>query len=360
MPHLYAPPDSSHAVLCKSTVIASASCHIIESPRGLPSPNKTDLRIAMQNLNKTQTPEERAVYLKDCLEKIEKLLPLLEEAEDTYNAVRIAENNVTQEAMKLIDLLEARASRSGVRGQIQNVKKNHHDIFSHSAKLEQKVLQLNSISRKIGLDPMQLRGCQKSYKQELDNILYLFPKDREGAPLAKKSSPNDPGELRSGISNSYNEKNFWGAFDKDLNAARKSVLIVSPFLYPNRTEQFLDVFKELLGKGTKVQIYTRCLHEKKEGNDKDKESIQLSKDAYNMLEETGVELICYHKCHQKVAIIDETLTWEGSLNILSHSPNEKTSTEQMRRFQDREVAKDSLTNLRLELSGCKAGKPKHK
>ncbi|MBI1271124.1 hypothetical protein GC174_11895 [bacterium] len=314
----------------------------------------------MQNLNKTQTPEERAVYLKECLEKIEKLLPLLEEAENTYNAVRIAENNVTQEAMKLIDLLEARASRSGVSGQIQNVKKNHHDIFSHSAKLEQKVLQLNSISRKIGLDPMQLRGCQKSYKQELDNILYLFPKDREGAPRAKNSSSNDPGELRSGISNSFNEINFWSAFEKDLDSARKSVLIVSPFLYPGRTERFIKRFERLIQNGIKIQIYTRCLHEKPEGNDKDKESIQQSKEAYKMLQETGAELICYHRCHQKVAIIDEALTWEGSLNILSHSTGDTTSTEQMRRFEGWEVARDSLRNLRLKSTCCQAGKPRAK
>jgi len=321
----------------------------------------------MQNLIKTQTPEERAVYLKDCLEKIENLLPLLEEAEDTYNAVRIAENNVTQEAMKLIDLLEARASRSGVRGQIQNVKKNHHDIFSHSSKLEQKVLQLNSISRKIGLDPMQLRGCQKSYKQELDNILYLFPKEREGATRGKKPPYSEPGELHSGTSNSFNEITFWRTFRADLESARKSVLIVSPFLYPNRTRLFTDSFKTLIGKGIQIQIFTDCLHDEQESKEKDQDIENNSEynrrqreKAYALLKETGVELICYHKCHQKVAIIDETITWEGSLNILSHSPQEDTTKEQMRRFQDREVAKDSLTNLRLELSGCPAGKPKPK
>lgn len=314
----------------------------------------------MQNLIKTQTPEERAVYLKDCLEKIEKLLPLLEEAEDTYNAVRIAENRVTQEAMILIDLLEAQATGNGLNRQINCVKENHNFIFNHTAKLKNNVSKLNESSEKIGLDPMQLRGCQKSYKQELDNILYLFPKDREGAPRAKKSSSSDPGELRSGISNSFNEKNFWGAFGKDLNSARKSVLIVSPFLYPGRTETFIKRFERLIQNGIKVQIYTRCLHEKPEGNDKDKESIQQSKEAYKMLQETGVELICYHRCHQKVAIIDEALTWEGSLNILSHSTSGTTSTEQMRRFEGWEVARDSLRNLRLDARGCQARKPKPK
>lgn len=316
----------------------------------------------MQNLIKTQTPEERAVYLKDCLEKIENLLPLLEEAEDTYNAVRIAENRVTQEAMILIDLLEAQATGNGLNRQINCVKENHNFIFNHTAKLKNNVSKLNESSEKIGLDPMQLRGCQKSYKQELDNILYLFPKDREGAPRAKKSS-SDPGELRSGISNSFNEINFWRAFEKDLDSARRSVLIVSPFLYPKRTEHFLDVFKELLGKGIKVQIYTDCIHVEQEGNEegtkRDGESRKLREEAYKLLQETGVDLICYHKCHQKVAIIDEALTWEGSLNILSHS-KKFISREQMRRFEGWEVARDSQRNLRLDLSGCKAGKPKPK
>jgi len=42
----------------------------------------------------------------------------------------------------------------------------------------------------------------------------------------------------------------------------------------------------------------------------------------------GVEVIERRRMHQKVAIIDRSIAWEGSLNILSHND----SNEQMRRL----------------------------
>lgn len=51
-----------------------------------------------------------------------------------------------------------------------------------------------------------------------------------------------------------------------------------------------------------------------------------------------------HSMHQKVAIIDGTIAWEGSLNILSH----KDTEEQMRRFEGQSTVEEIIRNLELD------------
>ncbi|HHW28223.1 MAG TPA: hypothetical protein GXX21_01505 [Syntrophomonadaceae bacterium] len=50
--------------------------------------------------------------------------------------------------------------------------------------------------------------------------------------------------------------------------------------------------------------------------------------------------------HQKIAIIDGKVVWEGSLNILSHIDGR----EQMRRIAEQETAKEIIRLLELDQS----------
>ena len=49
-------------------------------------------------------------------------------------------------------------------------------------------------------------------------------------------------------------------------------------------------------------------------------------------------------CIKKVAIIDDALAWEGSLNILSHRDTE----EHMRRFEGLSTVEEIIRNLDLD------------
>lgn len=63
-----------------------------------------------------------------------------------------------------------------------------------------------------------------------------------------------------------------------------------------------------------------------------------------LLEKMGVEVVQQPEAHQKVAIIDDYTSWEGSLNLLSHTGS---TIEHMRRLVGRATANEIANNLRL-------------
>ena len=66
--------------------------------------------------------------------------------------------------------------------------------------------------------------------------------------------------------------------------------------------------------------------------------------AVSLLDKMGVEVVQQPEIHQKVAIMDDNVCWEGSLNILSHTGN---TLEHMRRLIGRATAAEIKNNLRL-------------
>ena len=126
----------------------------------------------------------------------------------------------------------------------------------------------------------------------------------------------------------FNEKTFYGQFLKDLEMAQKEVIIECPYLTASRMEMFYPVFQRLLSKKIKIRIITR------DPSDHDDEYMRHQ--AANEIlrsKDMGVSITLlkgYH--HRKLAIIDQKILWEGSLNILSQN----NSKEIMRRTESEE------------------------
>ena len=138
----------------------------------------------------------------------------------------------------------------------------------------------------------------------------------------------------------YNEKTFYGAFIKDMLNAEKEVIIYSPFVSKFRSEFFSDTLKKLRRRNIPVFIFTRPLEEHD----------------YFMRAEISCALKDYEELgacvcnlsgsiHEKVAIIDRKVLWEGSLNILS----QRQSREMMRRVSDEDLAMQMMTYLGLNI-----------
>ena len=120
----------------------------------------------------------------------------------------------------------------------------------------------------------------------------------------------------------YDESSFYDAFIKDINNAKHNVIIESPYLTERRARQFCRLFKQMSKQGVKIRINTRNPRH----HDKTLE-IQAWK-AMSILREHKVKVCTYNDMrHRKLAIIDDVILWEGSLNILS----QKNSRELMRR-----------------------------
>ncbi|MEW6215550.1 MAG: topoisomerase DNA-binding C4 zinc finger domain-containing protein, partial [Nitrospirota bacterium] len=143
----------------------------------------------------------------------------------------------------------------------------------------------------------------------------------------------------------FTERDFYPAFFVDLQRAREEVIILSPFLSTKRSGQFVELFRMLIQKGIGVRLFTRPANEQT-GN--------FTLNAAQVIEQMrtiGVEVTERRRMHQKVAIIDRSIAWEGSLNILSH----RDSDEQMRRLPFATAVNEFVRLCELEESPASGG-----
>lgn len=132
----------------------------------------------------------------------------------------------------------------------------------------------------------------------------------------------------------FDERTFYQAFSKDLRRARKSITIESPYLTPRRARQFARTFRKLRRRGIKVRINTR---------DPKHHSPRLRMQALiaiPILRQSGVQIYTYSDMrHRKLAVIDNSILWDGSLNIFSQS----YSKEVMRRTCSPQLCKQMIS-----------------
>jgi len=136
----------------------------------------------------------------------------------------------------------------------------------------------------------------------------------------------------------YTEKNFWAKFFQDIIHSQQKLIILSPFLSVRRSSNFMDSFRTMKGRGIDIRIYTRP------SNQQAGEMANQADIVIDQLRSIGVMVIERRSMHQKVAIIDDAIAWEGSLNILSH----KDTEEHMRRFKGQSTVEEIIRNLELD------------
>lgn len=147
------------------------------------------------------------------------------------------------------------------------------------------------------------------------------------------------------ISSLCNQDNFYPVLTKDMLNAEKEVVIYSPFISRYRADLLTKTFKELIRRNITIFIFTRAV---KEHELHAQDEIQVVINEYRKL---GIHVFCLNGfIHEKVAIIDQKVLWEGSLNILS----QRNSREIMRRFANADLSKQVLKHLDI-MGKLKAG-----
>ncbi|HHW17864.1 MAG TPA: AAA family ATPase [Firmicutes bacterium] len=132
----------------------------------------------------------------------------------------------------------------------------------------------------------------------------------------------------------HNEGSFYPAFKADLASAEREVIIFSPFVQPARTAELASEIRSLIERGVTVHLITRP----------SKSGSEAGESIIRQLKSLGVNVATRDGLHEKLAFIDERITWMGSLNILSHS----RTTEQMVRFEN-----PRLTAMILDFNGVR-------
>ncbi|WP_280397970.1 DUF5710 domain-containing protein [Nocardia carnea] len=96
------------------------------------------------------------------------------------------------------------------------------------------------------------------------------------------------------------------AIEWDVQAARKSIEIYCAFLNPAPVRRWAKQFSARIAESIRVTVYTRR-------HDDDPRAAQLADE----LKSFGCEVIERERMHEKVMIVDDTVLWHGSLNLLA-------------------------------------------
>lgn len=133
----------------------------------------------------------------------------------------------------------------------------------------------------------------------------------------------------------FTQDTFYEGFYLDLWSASSHVIICSPFIRLNRLNLVLPELIRLISSGVRVCVF---LQNPAYNGDITEEMQSQTPEEFNLLvgklESAGAHVVLRHHIHQKIAIIDGKIVWEGSLNILSFS----STREQMLRDERAESA----------------------
>jgi len=128
----------------------------------------------------------------------------------------------------------------------------------------------------------------------------------------------------------FDSKSFEPVLRGDIDQAKTSIFIVSPFALIRRTQTVLAWLAPALKKAeVKVTIVIRSFDDFKE---KERSGVLL---CINAIRAVNIHVLQRSSIHQKFIIIDDRLVWYGSINLLSYG---KQSEESIMRFESREIA----------------------
>lgn len=131
----------------------------------------------------------------------------------------------------------------------------------------------------------------------------------------------------------FDHQNFQAVYENDLAIARKEIVIVSPFVSKRRIQQVSPLIAAALHKQIKVVVMTRPVTDHKD--DKTLRAI------FTELESVGLQITFKSNIHQKIAIIDQSIVWYGSINLLGYGRSEET----MMRLESANIARELLKSL---------------
>lgn len=134
----------------------------------------------------------------------------------------------------------------------------------------------------------------------------------------------------------FDGSSFLPIFTADLLAAKREVIIVSPFLTKNRVSKMLITLENCVLSGAKLTVVTRPSDDYA-----DKDSGRVS-GILRFLYDKGITVIEKSKIHQKFAVVDGRIVWYGSINLLSFGNSE----ESIMRLDSTGIADELLNVIR--------------
>lgn len=133
----------------------------------------------------------------------------------------------------------------------------------------------------------------------------------------------------------HDGKSFYPIFCRDIESAKREILIVSPFMRKNRLTQIVRLLNAPVLNGVSVTVVTRPPENFKES---DRAAV---KENVSYLRDCGINVILKADFHQKLAVVDQNIVWYGSVNFLSFGTHE----ESIMRFANADLAGELIDSV---------------
>ncbi len=134
----------------------------------------------------------------------------------------------------------------------------------------------------------------------------------------------------------FDKTNFLPVYSNDIVSAFREILIVSPFVTKQRTLQMMPNLRMALKNGVKVVVVTRPSEDFK---GKDLTSWQTT---IELIQNSGIAVVFKPNIHQKFAVIDQKISWYGSINLLSFGGAE----ESIMRLESSNIANELIRSMK--------------
>ena len=136
----------------------------------------------------------------------------------------------------------------------------------------------------------------------------------------------------------YDQTNFYQAFLEDMQKAKSRIVIFSPFVSRKRVETLLTDFHNISQRGVPIYIITR----KTPKNDVIEDLLTNNVKVIFASKDLGFEE--YDKFHFKLALVDSSVVYYGSLNILAQF----ASAESMIAFRTKKTVAQLIRNFGID------------
>ena len=140
------------------------------------------------------------------------------------------------------------------------------------------------------------------------------------------------------VSNSiFDNVGYWDVFEKDILSAVKSIVISSPFMSSRKVGWLVGQSEILQKRGVAIIVFSlspETYHE--DGREHHAELLER-------LSSAGICVKTQNHCHERYAVVDQSIVWYGSMNLLSKGRED----DSLMRIVSTEIAAELL-----ELTAC--------
>lgn len=137
----------------------------------------------------------------------------------------------------------------------------------------------------------------------------------------------------------FNEDSFYPSLMKDLKRCKSELLIECPFVTSRRVQYLLPTLEKLKRNKVRIVVNTRDPHEQNNENQRN-ETLR----AIAGLQCLGIHVLYTSGHHRKLVILDRSILYEGSLNVLSQN----NSSEVMRRIESVALSWQMVRFIRID------------